>query len=149
MWRRKLVDMATVIPPGGPIAGRELVAQRAAEAMLRTLGATQITLRAAMPTMDSTGNQLGLTCSGFEDVLLSPVVVRSTAFADNETVKVEVLVSATAAQAAAIAHGVDDVATWLLEAHGVLYRSKLLHIDSVIVDHFAGSEYLYHILASE
>lgn len=141
--------MVTVIPPGGPVAGRELVAQRAAEAMLRTLGATQITLRVANPTVDSPANQLGLECSGFEDVTLSPVVVRSTAFAENETVKVEVLVSATAAQAAAIAHGTDDVATWLLEGHGVLYRSRLLHIDSVIVDHFAGSEYLYHILASE
>jgi hypothetical protein len=31
----------------------------------------------------------------------------------------------------------------------VLYYDKLLHIDSVVIDHFAGSEYLYHILASE
>jgi len=126
-----------------------MVAQRAAEAMLRSLGASQITVRVGLPTSDSTGNQLGLTCGGFEDVTLYPVVVRSTALAANETVKVEVLVSATAALAAATARGVDDVATWLLEGHGVLYRNKLLHIDSVIVDHFAGSEYLYHILASE
>ena len=69
--------------------------------------------------------------------------------AANETVKVEVLVSANAAVAAATERGIDDVATWLLEAHGVLYRNKVLHVDSVIVDHFAGSEYLYHILASE
>jgi xanthine/CO dehydrogenase XdhC/CoxF family maturation factor len=133
----------------GPIAGRELVAQRAAEAMLRSLGATQITVRVAQPTTDSTAFELGMTCGGFEDIVLYPVVVRSTALASNETVKVEVLVSATAALAAATARGVDDVATWLLEAHGMLYRSKLLHIDSVVVDHFAGSEYLYHILASE
>ena len=56
---------------------------------------------------------------------------------------------ATAALAAATAHGIEDAATWLLEAYGVLYHNKLLHIDSVIIDHFAGSEYLYHILASE
>jgi len=133
----------------GPIAGREQVAQRAAEAMLRSLGATQITIRTALPPIDSTSNQLGQSCSGFEDVCLSPVVIRSTAIAANETVRVEVLVSATAALAAATARGIVDVATWLLEAHGLLYRSKLLHIDSVVVDHFAGSEYLYHILASE
>ena len=90
-----------------------------------------------------------MACGGFEDVTLYPVVVRSTAMAANETVKVEVLVSATAAMAAATAHGIEDVATWLLEAHGLLYHSKLLHIDNVVVDHFAGSEYLYHILASE
>jgi hypothetical protein len=148
-WRRKLVEMATVSAPLGPIAGRELVAQRAAEAMLRSLGATTITVRMSQPAVDSTGSQLGLTCSGFEDVSLFPVVVRSTAMAANETVKVEVLVSANAALAAATARGIEDVATWLLEAHGVLYRNKLLHVDSVIVDHFAGSEYLYHILASE
>jgi xanthine/CO dehydrogenase XdhC/CoxF family maturation factor len=133
----------------GPIAGRELVAQRAAEAMLRSLGASRITVRVALPTIDSTGSQLGMTCGGSEDVSLYPVVVRSTAIVTNETVKIEVLISATAALAAATARGIEDVATWLLEAHGVLYHNKLLHIDSVIVDHFAGSEYLYHILASE
>ena len=126
-----------------------MVAQRAAEAMLRSLGATRITVRVAQPAVDSTASQLGRTCGGFEDVTLFPVVVRSTAMATNETVKVEVLVSATAALAEATARGVEDVATWLLEAHGLLYHNKLLHIDSVVVDHFAGSEYLYHILASE
>jgi len=141
--------MATVAAPLGPIAGREMVAQRAAEAMLRSLGATRITVRVAQPTTESTPGELGMTCGGFEDISLFPVVVRSTAMASNETLKVEVLVSATAALAAATARGIDDVATWLLEAHGVLYRNKLLHVDSVIVDHFAGSEYLYHILASE
>ena len=141
--------MCTVPSPTGPIAGRERVAQRAAEAMLRSLGATQVTLRVAEPPVDSTSDQLGLICRGFEDVMLYPVVVRGTAMASNETVKVEVLVSATAAQAAAAAHGIEDAATWLLEAHGLLYRNRLLHIDSVVVDHFAGSEYLYHILASE
>jgi hypothetical protein len=141
--------MATIPSPAGPIAGRERVAQRAAEAMLRSLGATQVTLRMAQPRMDSASDELGLVCRGFEDVSLYPVVVRSTAMAPNETVKVEALVSGTAAQAAATAHGVEDVATWLLEAHGLLYRGKLLHVDSVVTDHFAGSEYLYHILASE
>ena len=149
MWRRKLDDMVTVAAPSGPIAGRELVAQRAAEAMLRSLGATKITVRVSQPAIDGTGSQIGLMCGGFEDVLLAPVVVRSTAMAANETVKVEVLISANAAMTAATERGVEDVATWLLEAHGVLYHNKLLHIDSVIVDHFAGSEYLYHILASE
>ena len=117
--------------------------------MLRSLGATQVTLRIAQPPVDSTSDQLGMICRGIEDVPLYPVVVRSTAMSSNETVKLEVLVSATAAQAAATARGVEDVATWLLEAHGLLYHNKLLHVDSVVVDHFAGSEYLYHILASE
>jgi len=141
--------MSTVSLPLGPIAGRERVAQRAAEAMLRSLGATQVTIRVAQPSIDSQSSQLGMACSGFEDISLYPVVVRSTSLFARELVKVEVLVSATAASAAATARGVDDVATWLLEAHGLMYRNKLLHIDSVVVDHFAGAEYLYHILASE
>jgi hypothetical protein len=141
--------MTTVASPLGPIAGREQLAQRAAEAMLRSLGATRVTLRVAQPPLDSQSSQLGMVCSGFEDVSLYPVVVRSTSLFANELVKVEVLVSATAAAAAATTRGVDDVPTWLLEAHGLLYRNKLLHIDNVVVDHFAGSEYLYHILASE
>ena len=141
--------MVTVASPLGPIGGHERVAQRAAEAMLRSLGATQVTLRVAQPPVDSLSDELGMICRGFEDVTLYPVVVRSTAKSSNETVKLEALVSATAAQAAATAHGIEDVATWLLEAHGLLYRDKMLHVDSVVVDHFAGSEYLYHILASE
>jgi len=132
-----------------PIAGREAVAQRAAESMLRSLGATNVTVRVVQPNPGTTASELGLTGGTFEDVVLYPVVVRSTAMAQNETMKVEVLVSATAAIAAATARGFEDAATWLLEAHGLLYGNKLLHIDSVIVDHFAGSEYLYHILASE
>jgi len=141
--------MSTVTSPLGPIAGRERVAQRAAEAMLRSLGATRVSLRVALPSTDSLIGQLGMACGGFEDVSLYPVVVRSTSLFANELVKVEVLVSATAASAAATTRGVDDVATWLLEAYGLLYRNKILHVDSVVVDHFAGSEYLYHILASE
>jgi hypothetical protein len=117
--------------------------------MLRSLGATQVTLRVPQLAMDSTSDELGLVCRGFEDIELYPVVVRSTAMSSNETVKLEALVSGTAAQAAATAHGITDVATWLLEAHGLLYRNRMLHIDSVVTDHFAGSEYLYHILASE
>ena len=64
MWRRKLADMCTVPSPTGPIAGRERVAQRAAEAMLRSLGATQVTLRVAEPPVDSTSDQLGVDLSG-------------------------------------------------------------------------------------
>ena len=71
--------MATVAAPLGPIAGRELVAQRAAEAMLRSLGATTITVRMAQPVADSTAAELGMACGGFEDISLFPVVVRSTA----------------------------------------------------------------------
>jgi hypothetical protein len=84
--------MSTVSSPLGPIAGRERVAQRAAEAMLRSLGATRVTLRVAQPPIDSVSSQLGMACSGFDDVSLYPVVVRSTSMFANETVKVEALV---------------------------------------------------------
>lgn len=117
--------------------------------MLRSLGATKVTIRVVQAPPESTANELGLSGGTFEDVPLYPVVVRSTVMAANETMKVEVLVSATAAMTAATSRGYEDAATWLLEAHGLLCGNKLLHIDSVIVDHFAGSQYLYHILASE
>jgi hypothetical protein len=44
---------------------------------------------------------------------------------------------------------VDDVATWLLTAAGLVYGDKLLHIETVMVDHFAGAEYLYRVFVSE
>ncbi len=41
------------------------------------------------------------------------------------------------------------MSTWLLTAVGLVYGDKLLHIDSVLVDQYAGAEYLYRVFASE
>ena len=51
-------------------------------------------------------------------------------------------------QAASMYH-VDDVASWLLTAVALVYGDKVLHVDSVLTDQYAGADYLYRVFVSE
>lgn len=104
-----------------------------------------------MPDASSgdTGSQLGLEPPPSEDLPISPAIVRSLPPAENGSKRFEVMLSATVLRPMAKAHGVEDIATWLLTAQGLLHYDHLLHIDTVIVDHFLGSDCLYRIAATE
>ncbi len=123
--------------------------RRAADAMVRALGGAQITLRIADPSAGDTNSQLGLTPPTCEDLQIYPAVVRTIAPAANGSKRIEVTLSAKAVKPLAQEHGVDDVPTWLLTAEGILFRGKLMCIDTVISDHLGGIDYLYHIMATE
>ena len=131
------------------IDGRQHVAQRAADAMLRCLGPTQVSLRIAEPSSGDHSNQLGITTPTVEDVPLSPAVLRTVSAAQETKLRYEILLSVSSIQQALDRYQVTDAATWLLTAVAVVYGDKLLHVDSVMVDHYAGSEYLYRLFASE
>ena len=123
--------------------------RRAADAMVRALGGSQITLRIADPSTGDTNNQLGLTPPTSEDVQISPALVRTVAPSANGSKRIDVTLSAKAVKPIADQYGVNDIPTWLLTAEGVLFRGKLMHIDTVISDHLGGMDYLYHIMATE
>lgn len=131
------------------VAGRQYLTQRAADSMLRCLGATQISLRIAEPSEGDTKAQLGMTTPAVEDVPLSPAVVRTTSAEHEPRRRYEILLSVRALQQAVERYQITDVATWLLTAAALVYGESLLHIQTVMVDHYAGSEYLYRIFASE
>jgi hypothetical protein len=135
--------------PLGAVRSRGLGARRAADAMVRALGGAQITLCIADPSAGDTNSQLGLTPPTSEDLQISPAVVRTIAPAANGSKRIEVTLSAKAVKPIADQYGVTDIATWLLTAEGILFRGKLMHIDSVISDHLGGMDYLYHIMATE
>jgi hypothetical protein len=135
--------------PLGTIHSRGLGARRAADAMVRALGGAQITLRIADASTGDTNSQLGLTPPMSEDLQISPAVVRTIAPAANGSKRIEVTLSAKAVKPIADEHGVDNIPTWLLTAEGILFRGKLMHIDTVISDHLGGMDYLYHIMATE
>ncbi len=122
---------------------------RCADSMLRGMGGAGILLRVAAAAAGDTNSQLGLTPPATEDVPLAPAVIRTLVPTHDGRRQVKVLVSSGAVKAAAEARGESDVAAWLLCAQGLVHRDRLLHIDQVVSDHFAGSEYLYHIYASE
>ena len=117
--------------------------------MLRTLGPTQVSLRVAEAASGDLSSQLGLAPPTLEDVPLCPAVVRSTAAPHDTKARYEVLLSTNSVQQAVASLNIDDVATWLLTAVGLVYGEKVLHVDSVMVDHFAGAEYLYRVFVSE
>ncbi len=130
-------------------SGRALAMTRCADAMLRALGGTQVKVRVAAPSAGDTNSQLGLTPPVCEDIPLSPAVIRTLKPTSDGRRQIRAMVSSGSIAAAAAAQGETDAATWLLCAQGLVYRNRLMHIDSVIADHFAGSEYLYYIVATE
>ena len=141
--------MGTVNLPSAVIDGRQHAAQRAAESMLRSLGTAEVSLRLAEPASGSVGSQLGLESPTMEDVPLCPAVVRYCAGPRETKARYEVILSSNSLKQAIAEYNVDDVDTWLLTAAGLVYRDTLLHIDMVMVEQFAGAEYLYRVFVTE
>ncbi len=131
------------------IDGQQYMAQRMADSLVSSLGATQVSLRIAEPSPGDTNSQLGITAPTVEDVPLSPAVVLAVSAAHEPTARYEIRLSAGSVQQAVSQYNVTDVADWLLTAVGLVYGDKVLHIDSVLVDEYAGSDYLYRVFTSE
>ena len=131
------------------IDGQQYRAKRMADSMIRALGATQVSLRIAEPSIGDTNSQLGITTPTVEDVPLAPALVRVASAPHEVTTRYEVQLSAASVQQAVNMYHVDDVGSWLLTAVALIYGDKVLHIDSVLVDQSAGADYLYHIFVSE
>jgi len=131
------------------IDGRQQLAQRAADCMMRSLGASLVSLRTAEPSSGDINNQLGITTPTVEDVPLSPAVIVAVSAPHEPVTRYEVRLSAASVQQAASMYQVADMATWLLTAVGLVYGDRVLQIDSVLVDQYAGAEYLYRVFVSE
>ncbi len=133
----------------GIIPGHGCAIVRFADALLRTLGGTQVTLRLADPSTGDTGSQLGLEAPTAEDMQLSPAVIKSLDAEADGRRRIEVIVSATSLRAIAKSYGIDDVSAWLLSMQGVLQYGGVMRIAKVAVDEFNGKECLYHLTATE
>jgi hypothetical protein len=129
--------------------GRGHAVRRLANAFLQSYGAAQVTLRVSDPSTGDTGSQLGLEPPPSEDLQVAPCFVSSLPPSPDGRPRFEIMLSATALAPIAKSHNVDDIATWLLTAEGVLHHDQLLHIDTVIVDRFFGSDCFYRIQATE
>jgi hypothetical protein len=131
------------------IDGQQCLAQRMADSLVGSLGATQVSLRIAEPSAGDTNSQLGITTPTVEDVPLSPAVVLAVSAPHEPSARYEVRLSFSSVQQAVSMYNVSDVADWLLTAVALVYGDKVLHIDSVLVDQYAGADYLYRIFVSE
>lgn len=134
-----------------PQVQRGLAAQRAAEALLRTLGGSSVLVR--VPAMGIAGgaSQLGLSGTTTEDVLLQPVLVRNAPAnaANLERQRRELLVPASALAAAREIQDAVSAREFFESALGILVDDRLLRVISVFADDFGGVPYLYRIVVGE
>ena len=116
--------------------------RRAAVAMLRSLGATEIIVRTALPI----GNdQRGLGLREFEvsETRLSNVLVRKIA---DSPLKLEIVVAAAEVEAK-LGFTDMDASDTLRNLAAINWGEHLLKVTSVAPELFAGCAYLYRILA--
>jgi len=124
-------------------------AARAADAMLQTLGGTQVILLFAAAGLPAEGaSELGLVDPGVVQAPIAPVIVRElTTETNGPRRRIELVVgrSAMAQQVSQRNVGCADV---LFEtALGVVYEGEMFHIEGFVVERFAGVAYLYRVLA--
>ncbi len=124
---------------------------RAADAMLRALGGSEISiLLSAVNLADDTSAQLGIADPGVEQVPLSPVVARNLPIQNNgPRRRLEFLVPASAASDAATARNFASGQALFDGCLGLLYQSELFHVEGVTTEYFAGTAYLYRVIAVE
>jgi hypothetical protein len=134
---------------GAGISGAAVV--RAADAILQTLGGAEITLvfpLVGLPNDPSA--QLGLVDPGVQQVVFSPVVVRSLNTPNTgPRRRLEFLISSSAVAAAVVSQNAASAEALFESALGVNYDSDLFHIEDVITEYFAGTAYLYRVTAVE
>jgi hypothetical protein len=130
-------------------AARGYAMVRAADALLRTLGPSEITLLLPIAVQQANAD-LGLATPVVEQVLLSPVVVRSLPSSQGTgRTRLELLLSASTVAAQAEVRGLESPTDLFESALGVIQDSKLLRIESIGSDSFAGVPYLYRVTAVE
>ena len=119
--------------------------------MLRALGGTEISiLLPAVNLADDTSAQLGLADPGVEQVPLSPVVARSLPTENNgPRRRLEFLIPASSAVDAATARSFPSGQALFDGCLGILHQSELFHVEGVTTEYFAGTAYLYRVVAVE
>ena len=124
---------------------------RAADAMLQALGGDEVSMLVQLITMPNDPSaQLGLADPGVEEVIFSPVVVRSLATATTgPRRRLEFLFSGTAVAEELTSRNVASAEVLFDGALGLLYDNDLFHIENVTTEYFAGTAYLYRVLAVE
>jgi hypothetical protein len=126
-----------------------MMAQRAADALLRCVGGRAVLLRMPAPaTAGDTTEQLGLAVPTFQDVELAPVVFRKarTAAAEGKAAKWELMVSATAVNALVGSLGYSAGSVLFAVAFGVLIDGVLMEVESATESEVGGAPYVYRIV---
>lgn len=127
-------------------AARANAALRMADSLLRSLGGAAVSLRLPANVANAgTNGELGLSAPIFQDVALCPVVVRDLSTAKQQ--RVELLISGLAIAKQVELQVADSADSLFASALGFVHGDDLLQIESVAADQFAGTPYLYRVIA--
>ena len=143
MWRRGWGEAM------GELRDTSIIAQRAADVLLRCGGGRSVLLR--MPAPASSGDtteQLGLAVPSFQDVALEPVVFRKAraTIADGKAATSELMVSATAVNALVGSMCYSAANVLFATAFGVLIDEVLMEIESATESEVGGATYVYRLV---
>jgi hypothetical protein len=122
---------------------------RAAEAMLQTLGGTEVILLfAAAGLPGDPSADLGLADPGVEQAVISPVIVREITTENNGPRRRIELLAGRASVAEQVSQRNVSCGDVLFEtALGVVYQGEMFHIEGFVAERFAGVAYLYRVMA--
>jgi len=124
-------------------------AARAADAMMRTFGGTQVTLLFAAAGMPAeAAAELGLVDPGVTQAAITPVLVRElTTENSGPRRRIELVVGRSALAEQVSQRNVASADVLFETALGVVYEGEIFHIEGFVVERFAGVAYLYRVLA--
>ena len=116
------------------------VAVRAADAMLQTLGGTEVTLLfAAAGLPDERASELGLVDPGVVQAPIAPVIVRElTTESNGPRRRIELLVGRSATAEQVSQRNVTSAEVLFESALGVVYQGEMFHIAEFSVERFGG-----------
>jgi hypothetical protein len=122
---------------------------RAADAMLRTLGGTEVILLFAAAGLPAGAvAELGLVDPGVEQALIAPVIVRElTTETSGPRRRIEVLAGQAAMAQQVSQRNVVSADVLFETALGLVYSGEVFHIQGYVVERIAGVAYLYRVAA--
>jgi hypothetical protein len=123
-------------------------AARAADAMLRSLGGTDVILLFAAAGLPGDAvSELGLVDPGVERAPIAPVIVRElTTETDGPRRRIEVLVGRSALAEQVSQRNVASADVLFETALGMVYGGEVFHIEGFVVERFGGVAYLYRVV---
>ncbi len=122
---------------------------RAADAMMRNLGGTEVILLFAAAGLPGDAvAELGLVDPGVEQALIAPVVVREiTTESSGPRRQIELLTGQAAMAEQLSQRNVASAEVLFETALGLVYRGEVFHIQGFIVERLGGRAYLYRVTA--
>jgi tetrahydromethanopterin S-methyltransferase subunit E len=127
------------------------IAQRAADALLRSLGGSSVGLQMPATTGAGDAAQIGITPQSYQQLPLAPALFRRvrTPMVEGEPVKFELAVSASAVAVQVGALQLSSADALFAQAAGIVVNGKLFLIEAVTAPEAFGQAYLYRLQLRE